>query len=152
MANQSLPPSKWATGKDQNDIVLIKGKCLNRLETKYYTFMDWVEAYPGPIDYNNLENIWLDRRWTKQHLINLCYGQNHTGIDSAIPRDLWDRYDPALHVVEYGPHDASGRLVNLLEKACEVGVVIADPLLDARRIQWALDRDKEQIHINREIS
>jgi len=146
-----LPPAKWATGKDKDNILLINGKCLNRLETKHFTFMDWIEAYPGKtIDYSEATWIGSNVPWSKGYLIELCYGKNHTGIDTAIPQCLWDRYDPHMHVMVYEPHSADGKLVNLLERAYELGITIADPVVDNARLQWAMDRYYEQKHINQE--
>jgi hypothetical protein len=48
------------------------------------------------------------------------------------------------------PQYKLGKLVNLLELAYEKGIVIADPVLDAARIDWAMARHYEQRAINQE--
>ena len=55
---------------------------------------------------------------SKGDLMEMVYGKGYTGVDSAIPRQLWDNINTRIHVVDYT--EGFGKLVNLYKRAAEM--------------------------------
>lgn len=66
---------------------------------------------------------------SKGQIMTLVYGENYTGIDSAIPQHLWKYIDTSIHVVNYN-NNSSGSLENIIKIALSKGITLPDDLIE----------------------
>jgi hypothetical protein len=67
---------------------------------------------------------------SKGNLMKLVYGENYTGIDSAIPVGLWGSIETSIHVINYND-GGWGRLENIIKVGMLKGANIPKDVIKA---------------------